>query len=195
METNDRMKNLVDYFTHARVRPGMYLGINTITKLYDQIQGYGTAFWFNDIDNPIDKNFFDNFNEFVYNYYEVATNDSWKGVILEQCWGNEQKALSKFFEIFDLFISNEKPINSKATALSLFDKLVFEQETMKNKLGSNFLSILSEITDLIKYHAMTNIKYDYDTIIDQLNQRADERPELKSVLTELSFWPDNNQQE
>ncbi len=195
METNDRMKNLVDYFTHVRVRPGMYLGINTITKLYDQIQGYGTAFWFNDIDNPIDKNFFDNFNEFVHKYYEVNNNDNWKGVILEQCWGNEQKALNKFFEIFNLFISNEKPINSKATALSLFDKIVFEQETMKNKLGSNFLSILSEITDLIKYHAMTNIKYDYDTIIDQLNQRADERPELKSVLTELSFWPDNNQQE
>ena len=88
MTQPDKIKNLKDYFVRLRQRPGMYLGENTITKLHDHLQGYSIAYWFNDIDNPVDKNFFDNFNEFVYRYYGVTTNDNWKGVILEQCFGN-----------------------------------------------------------------------------------------------------------
>jgi hypothetical protein len=32
---------------------------------------------------------------------------------------------------------------------------------------------------------MTTLKYDYDTILEQLNEKAELIPKLKSILTEL----------
>ena len=50
-------------------------------------KGYQMAYWFNEIDNPVDKNFFDNFNEFVYRYFGVITNDNWKELFLNSVSG------------------------------------------------------------------------------------------------------------
>ena len=185
MTQPDKIKNLKDYFVHLRKRPAMYLGANTITKLHDHLQGYKMAYWFNDIDNSVDRNFFDNFNEFVYRYYGVTTNDSWKGVILEQCFGDEQRALDTFFELFDLFIADFNPTDTKKIVLAFFDKLIFEQEEMKEKLGSNFSSVLYDTVELIKEHTLSNLKYDYDFVLEQLNEKAEQIPELKDVLAKL----------
>ncbi len=163
----------------------MYLGAITITKLYDHLQGYQMAYWFNDIDNAVDKNFFDNFNEFIYRYYGVTTNDNWKGVILEQCFGNEGNALTTFFELFDLFIDNIKTSDTKQIVLEFFDKLVYNQDDMKAKLGNNFPSVLSECVELIKDNALSNLKYDFDFILERLNERAEEISELKNLLRGL----------
>lgn len=185
MAQPDKIKNLKEYFVHLRQRPGMYLGTNTITKLYDHLLGYRMAYWFNDIDNPIDIYFFDNFNEFVYRYYGVTTNDNWRGIILEQCFGNEQKALNTFFELFDLFIENAKLTDTKKIVLDLFDKLISAQDELKGKLGDNFSSILTDTVELIKDNALSTLKDDYDRIYEQLKEKAEEIPELKIVLTEL----------
>jgi hypothetical protein len=107
MTQPDKIRNLIDYFSQVRKRPEMYLGTNTITKLYDQLHGYKMAFWFNDIDNPVDKNFLDNFTNFVCLHYGVQTNDNWKSIILEQSSGSEQNALNAFFDLFDLFVAGE----------------------------------------------------------------------------------------
>ena len=186
MTQPDKIKNLKDYFVRLRQRPGMYLGENTITKLHDHLQGYSIAYWFNDIDNPVDKNFFDNFNEFVYRYYGVTTNDNWKGVIFEQCFGNEQNALDTFFELFDLFIDNAKTTDSKKIVLALFDKLIFRQDNIESKLGNNFMPILTDTVDLLKENALTTLKYDFDGILEQLNEKAVIIPELKLLLSELA---------
>ena len=66
MTPPDKIKNLKDYFEVIRQRPGMYLGTNTISKLYDHLQGFQMAYWLNNFDNSIDKHFFDNFTDFVY---------------------------------------------------------------------------------------------------------------------------------
>jgi DNA gyrase/topoisomerase IV subunit B len=120
MTQTNQIKNLKDYFKVLRERPGMYLGTNTISKLHDHLQGYKMAYWFNNVDNAIDKNFFDNFNAFVYSYYDVITNDNWRGVILNQCFDNEQLALIRFFELFDMFINNSNTTNSKKIVLAFF---------------------------------------------------------------------------
>lgn len=180
-----KIKNLKDYFAHIRQRPGMYLGANTISKLYDHLQGYMMSYWFNAIDNPIDKNFFDNFNEFVYRYYGVTTNDNWSGVILDQSFGNEQNALETFFDLFDLFIENAKPTDTRNIVLDLFDKLVFRQEDIESKLGGNFIPVLTEVIDLVKENVLTIYKYDYDGILEQLKEKGEEIPELKILLIEL----------
>jgi hypothetical protein len=185
MTQSYEVNNLKDYFVIIRQRPGMYLGANTISKLHDHIQGYAVSFRLNNLDNPVDKNFFDNFTEFVYRYYGVMTNDNWKGVILEQCFGNEQTALETFFELFDMFIENVKTIDSKKIILTLFDKLVFRQDDIESKLGDNFLLVLSDTVDLLKDNALTTLKYDYDGILEQLKEKSDSIPELKTVLREL----------
>jgi hypothetical protein len=185
MTQPEKIKNLKDYFVQVRKRPGMYLGTNTISKLYDHLQGYKMAYCFNDFDNTIDKNSFDNFNEYVYRYYGVTTNDNWKGVILEQCFGNEQNALDTFFELFDLFLDNTQVTDTKKIVLDLFDKLISNQEDLKHKLGDSFPIVLADTVDLIKENALSTLKYDYDGIFEQFKEKAEEIPELKSVLTEL----------
>jgi hypothetical protein len=179
------MKNLKDYFVELRKRPAMYLGENTITKLHDHLEGYKMSYWFNDIDNLVDKTFFDNFNEFVYRYYSVTSNENWKGVILEQCFGDEQTALDTFFELFDLYIDNAKTIKTKEIVLELFDKLIARQDDFKSKLGENFSIVFNDTVELIKDNALSTLKYDYDEIFEQLKEKAEDIPELKSVLEEL----------
>ena len=185
MDNKTNIKSLKDYFFLLRQRPGMYLGQNTISKLHDHLQGYMMAYWFNNIDNPTDRIFFDNFNDFVYSYYNVNTNDNWRGVILDQCFNNEQVALTTFFELYDLFISETKTRSSKKIVLSFFDKLVFQQENLKEKLGNNFTPILTETIDLLKENVVTNYKSDFDYILEQLDEKATYIPELKLLLSEL----------
>jgi inhibitor of KinA sporulation pathway (predicted exonuclease) len=134
----------------------------------------------------VDKNFFDNFNSFVYGYFGVTTtSDNWKGVILEQSFGDEQKALETFFELYDLFIANYKPTNTKKLVLGFLDRLIFEQDEMKKRLGENFSSVLNDTVELIKDHGLSNLKYDYDFIWELLDEKAEEIPDLKQVLIEL----------
>ena len=182
----DKIKNLTDYFAAVRLRPGIYLGTNTISKLHDHLQGYLMAYWHNNFDNAIDKNFFDNFNEFVYNYYDVQTNDNWRGVILDQCFKNEQAALTTFFELYDIFINHKTTINSKKIVLSFFDQLVFQQVDLKEKLGESFPSILADTIELLKDNVMTNYRSDFDDILELLHEKAEQIPELKLLLTELA---------
>ncbi len=163
----------------------MYLGTISISKLHDHLQGYQMAYWFNDIDNQLDKNFFDNFTQYVYSYYGVTTNDNWKGVILEQCFGNEQTALDTFFDVFDMFIENAKVIDTKKIILDLFDKLIAQDGNLKSKLGANYSVILTDTVDLIKENALSTLKYDYDGIYEQLKEKSEEIPELNITLTEL----------
>lgn len=144
------------------------------------------AYWFNNIDNPIDKKFFDNFNEFVCAYHGLITNDNWKGVILEQTFGDEQTALNTFFELFDLFMDGAKPADTKKIVLALFDKFLFEQDEMKRRLGNDFSPVLSDAAALIKDNALSNLKYDYDLILEQLNEKAGQIPELKNILADLN---------
>ncbi len=143
------------------------------------------AYWFNEIDNTVDKDFNDNFTDFVYKYYGVISNANWKDVILEQNFGNEKTALNTFFELFDLFIANVKPTDTKKIVTALFDKLIFEQDEMRNKLGNEFSFILKDTVELLKENATTTFKYDYDTILERLNENAEQIPELKTMLIEL----------
>ena len=183
--TQPEIRDLQEYFILLRKRPGMYLGNNTITKLFDHLQGYLMATWFNRIENHVDDNFFKNFHEFICNYYEVTTTQSWCGIILEQSFGNEQTALNTFFELFDLFMADVKSNNSKKIVLGLFETLVTRRDHIERDLGDNFTNILIETFDLITQYALSNLKYDYDEILEQLRDKATNIPELEKVLVEI----------
>ena len=178
------MKNLKDYFAEIRQRPGMYLGANSISKLFDHLQGYQMTYWNNSIVNSEDTHFFENFNDFVYRYYGLTSNENWKTVILTQELNSEEDALITFFNLFDSFMNNEKITNTKNIVINLFDKFIFEQSEMKNQFGNNFQPVLTEIIGLIKDYAITGFKSDYDNIFEQLNELAEQIPELKKILSD-----------
>lgn len=185
MTESFKIRNLKDYFAVLRQRPGMYLGTNTISKLHDHLQGYLMSNWFNNIDNPIDKYFFDNFNDFVYRFYGVRNNANWRDVILVQCFGNEQNALETFFELYDKFIDNAKLTDTRQIVIDIFDKLVLLQDDMKIKLGKNYQNLLADTIELFKENVFSNLKYDYETIYDDLKEKAKTNLALRQILEEL----------
>lgn len=97
-----------DLIEMIRVRPGMYLGSNSITALMNFLQGYQFALHefrvFDDAcrDNlfPLDFCFMHEYTAQLCGLYESTA--GWRNHILD-CCGDEEKALFKFFELFDEF--------------------------------------------------------------------------------------------
>lgn len=104
----DKIFSLID---RIRVRPGMYLGSLSLAPLWHFINGY--SFALRDLDYaydcvlPLNFGFFTEFTQF---YYKFDDNACWYHHILWHCEGDEKKALSEFFEVFDKF--REISINS-----------------------------------------------------------------------------------
>lgn len=185
MTQTDKIRNIKDYLAQLRLRPGMYIGENKITKLHDHLLGYRMAIIFNKCNDQIDKDFFDNFNDFVCSYYDINTNSGWSNLILEQTFGNEEEALKTFFELYDLFATKTQTNSSRKIVMTLFDSLVYNQNSLKEKLGENFSIILEETFDLIKDNVITNSKYDFDYVLDQLKMKAINDPALQTLLSEI----------
>lgn len=74
----------------------------------------------------------------------MTTSDNWKGVIPEQCFANEEKALTTFFELFDLFIDNVKSVDTKGIVLDFFDKLVYCVLSKQTVLSLRECSVCSD---------------------------------------------------
>lgn len=163
----------------------MYLGTNQISKLYDHLQGYRMACMLHQLSPEADDKFFDEFDAFVYGYYEVAPYGNWKDIILEQSSGNEQQALVQFFELFDLFLKNTQRKPTKKIVLDFFDQ-VLQGTELKSRLGNSFDNIRQETINLVKEHLMSNRKSDYDDVLEQLELRAETIPELGIILAHIT---------
>ena len=91
-----------------RKRPGMYLGSKSITALMNFIHGYQFAMCerreFDDASTdlfPLDFWFMHEYTALLYGFYESTA--GWRNHILQNCGGDEEKALFRFFELFDEF--------------------------------------------------------------------------------------------
>lgn len=97
----DKIYSLID---KIRGRPGMYLGSLSLESLWHFIDGY--SFALRDSDYAYDRILplnFGFFTEFTRVYYKFEDNAGWYHHILWHCGGDEKKALSEFFEVFDKF--------------------------------------------------------------------------------------------
>ncbi len=82
----------------------MYIGDKKITILRAFIDGYLFALEANNI-NLAEKEKFTEFHDWVANYFGwYESTAGWKNIILEECNGNEEIAVDKFFELYDKFI-------------------------------------------------------------------------------------------
>ena len=85
-----------------RFRPEMYIGKKNVTILRAFIDGYFYA-----ENNSLEKEKFEEFHDWVANYFGwFESTAGWNNIILEECNGDEEKAIDKFFEIFDKFSEN-----------------------------------------------------------------------------------------
>lgn len=88
-----------------RKRPGMYLGSNSITDLSHFLDGYVMAekehdvYWRKEM-FPLDFEFIDEFTKIRLKKFN---NLGWWNHILDYCEADEEKALNKFFELYDEF--------------------------------------------------------------------------------------------
>lgn len=91
-----------------RNRTAVYIGDKKITALKSFIDGYFYATWTNDI--QVDDNIkFDDFHDWVatqFNWKESTA--GWHRIILQECNGNEELAIDKFFELYDKFKTRNK---------------------------------------------------------------------------------------
>jgi hypothetical protein len=86
-----------------REKTPMYIGDWTITSLKAFIDGYLYASWVKEMDDE-DTVRFGKFHDYVANYFGwFDSTAGWKNIILKESNGDEEKALKKFFELYDLF--------------------------------------------------------------------------------------------
>ncbi len=132
-----------------------------------------------------DDQFFDGFNEFVYDYYEVETYGNWKDIILEQSFDNELWALDNFFELLDLFYSDARTVPVKKIVITFFEQVI-DGKDLANRLGNAFESVKQETLNLVKNNLWTNRKSDYDYVLEQLELKAEAIPELGLILATIT---------
>ena len=89
-----------------RLRPGMYLGEKSINVLNAFIDGYQYALDSYNIKD--EKNIkFERFRDWVIEYYSRGEySGGWMHLILEDCNGDQQKSVDKFFDLYDKFKIN-----------------------------------------------------------------------------------------
>ncbi len=105
----------MDYFHEMiekiRKRPGLFLGSCSITVLWMFLQGYSMALYDMKAEESLKKLQplpFSLFNSFAANRCIKPGSQSgmgWHTIILNQCEGDEKKALDTFFELYDEFIA------------------------------------------------------------------------------------------
>lgn len=91
----------------VRKRPDMYIGGKSITQLHAFLMGFSACASYNHIADeerllPLD---FWYMNEYVAHRFndEFSSNVGWAYIILQHCGGDEEKALNKFFDLYDEF--------------------------------------------------------------------------------------------
>ncbi|HRH47445.1 MAG TPA: hypothetical protein PLP23_01765 [Panacibacter sp.] len=91
-----------------RLRTAMYLGEKKICVLRAFIDGY---FYATDTHNLklIDDKRFLKFNDWTALHFGWRESTAgWKNIILDECNRDEEKAVDKFFEVYDKFIADTK---------------------------------------------------------------------------------------
>jgi hypothetical protein len=96
-----------------RLRPGMYLQIKSIDVLRAFIDGYQYALDSYKVKDEKNERF-EKFREWVLEYYSRPQyTGGWNHIILENCKGDQEKSVDKFFELYDKFKMDQNALQHK----------------------------------------------------------------------------------
>ncbi|WP_313998240.1 hypothetical protein [Xanthocytophaga flava] len=97
------MENIYQLLDKIKSCPIMYLGKNSITALKQFLGGYSYALHSFGIDNP-EMPPFVMFHEWsAYRFKWSESTAGWKNIILEECEGDEARALDVFYQVLEDF--------------------------------------------------------------------------------------------
>lgn len=102
-ENLDEM-SLYEKLDLVRLRPGMYLGANSVSKLYTFISGFRFALSY--VSPKLQSEGylpFNYFNAYVAERYNCSGSMGWANILLKVCNDSEEDGLKLFFEVLDEF--------------------------------------------------------------------------------------------
>jgi hypothetical protein len=188
-QRNFEGETLYQVLDRIRERPAMYIGETSITALYHFVAGFFTACNGGTKEVPD----FDGFNDFVGEYYGKSTTAGWKNLILADHFGNEQEALSRFYEILDDFRAMRNAPSSRNIVHRLLYVAFIHFRGESNEIGKTMMQNdddiienatairaelwkINRVADLL-HNATNPIKYatysfEYDDILQQIFERS-----------------------
>jgi hypothetical protein len=102
------MGGLFEFLDRVKEKPGMYLGIASVTHLRLFLVGYRFArSELNITSNDEEVDFYRNFQPWLQKRLRVYTTNSWDKIILIQS-ANEKEAFQSFFVLLDEFCQRDK---------------------------------------------------------------------------------------
>ena len=149
----------------------MYIGEESITKMYEFIEGYRTACFVNGIVEKTEPNF-DLFNDYVDRYFQDISTAGWKTKILCSCYGIESYAFKIFYEIFDSFRKNPELKDSRKIIVEIIEEMISKSE-------------LYELKKIIPDLAKSKINEDFEDLIKELEISAKNNARLKEILERI----------
>jgi hypothetical protein len=104
---------LFEILNKIKTKPGLYLGQPSVSDLFIFLAGYKTARRELGIEpNEAEKQFYQEFSEFVQNKYQIKTANSWAKIIMLSCQ-DEKEGFRMFFDLLDDFIAQGIQTNFK----------------------------------------------------------------------------------
>jgi len=102
------MRTLFDLLEKIKTKPGLYLGIASITNLRMFILGYRFARSEMGITNTeAESDFYKNFQPWLQNRLSIRTVNAWDKIILLTCI-DEKAAFDYFFQLLNEFLQRDK---------------------------------------------------------------------------------------
>jgi hypothetical protein len=108
----EQVEYLYQVLRELQVRPGMFLGQCSITRLRSFLDGYRSARADLGLQETAQENEFSRFQAWVQEKYQVTSSHGWDSIILLNS-ADEPEALQLFFTLFQQFQQEQASIKSR----------------------------------------------------------------------------------
>lgn len=172
-----------------KIRPGLYFGKPSITRLNIFIHGYNFAYVEEGKLQPIDLGEFQGFIEAIYSEKRSL---GWADIILEDC-GDEEEAFWKFYELFDEFERQQIVVGKfleRYVDMSIYldHKLIWN--SLKQKISENIVVFSNdEGVERVKQLETKDLML-YDERVKLLQKQS--LNEIINTLSILEIWEEKD---
>ena len=150
------MVSIYDDLERVKLRPGMFLGGNSVTYLEKFLAGYQFAVkeerLYTEENIP-----FAFFRDYVADKYKISSNTGWCRIILQEAAGSEERGLELFFELLEKF---KKIKITRVWSLELSEECVHYHLTAKevprvakgnpDGTSEDFVPVFSDVKNIYK---------------------------------------------
>ena len=177
-----KAKNLYEFIDMTKERAAMYIGKESLSALYFNINGYLIACDLYGIEENLEPEF-GLFHNFVAEYYLFGDSVAgWRNIILAKNYGNEEQALKDFYKLFDLFRQRPKKTNSKKMLYKVLKKSVLVKEEHDEEYFQLARKKLLELPE--KLCAILYV-HQYEDLLEELKEFSKTNPYLHNLLADI----------